>query len=172
MSDRAEQVQFLAQLGGALSAAEDPVSATQHTLVRLASYYGLSDVEVAVLLGSRLLGGYLGGFLGAVLMTLVAYAADCLSSAPASRVLFLPAFWLLVPGVLAVVGLAELVGSDLNVALADLSATAFSVVSIALGVLVGVPLGRAFASNVLENRRQGATETNGRAAYSKRVLKG
>jgi uncharacterized membrane protein YjjP (DUF1212 family) len=97
-------------------------------------------------LGARLLGGYLGGFVGAVLMTLVAYTADRLFSAPASRVLFLPAFWLLVPGALAVVGLAELVGADLEVALADLSTAAFSIVAIALGVLVGVALARALAA--------------------------
>ena len=104
-------------------------------------------------------------------MTLVAYAADRITWAPAARVLFLPAFWLLVPGVLAVVGLAELVGSDASVALEDLSATAFSVVSIALGVLVGVPLGRAFSSNVLDNK-ESPTDPTGRAVYSKRVLKG
>jgi len=73
----------------------------------------------------------------------VAYAAESAPSAPASRVLFLPAFWLLVPGALALVGLTELVGNDLTVALVDLSTTAFSIVSIALGVLVGVPLARA-----------------------------
>jgi uncharacterized membrane protein YjjB (DUF3815 family) len=99
--------------------------------------------SIGEFLGARALGGYLGGFLGAVLMTLVAYTADGVVAAPASRVLFLPAFWLLVPGVLAVVGLAELVGSDLNLALVDLSAAAFSMVAIALGVLVGVALARA-----------------------------
>ena len=96
-------------------------------------------------LGAHVLGAYMGGFLGAVVMTLVAYTADSVVAAPASRVLFLPAFWLLVPGVLAVVGLAELVGSDLSVALVDLSTAAFSMVAIALGVLVGVALARALA---------------------------
>jgi uncharacterized membrane protein YjjP (DUF1212 family) len=99
-------------------------------------------------LGARVLGGYLGGFVGAVVLTLVAYIADGVPAAPASRVLFLPAFWLLVPGALAVVGLTELVGSDLNVALADLSTAAFSIVAIALGVLVGVALARALPRTI------------------------
>jgi uncharacterized membrane protein YjjP (DUF1212 family) len=96
-------------------------------------------------LGARAFGAYLGGFVGAALMTVVAYTADEVGAAPASRVLFLPAFWLLVPGALAVVGFAELVGSDLYVALIDLSTAAFSIVAIALGVLVGVALARALA---------------------------
>jgi uncharacterized membrane protein YjjB (DUF3815 family) len=110
-------------------------------------------------LGARVLGGYLGGFVGAVVMTLVAYTADGVVAAPASRVLFLPAFWLLVPGALAVIGLAELVGSDLNVALVDLTTAAFSIVAIALGVLVGVALARALARTItLWSKRNNAEQ--------------
>jgi uncharacterized membrane protein YjjP (DUF1212 family) len=110
--------------------------------------------RVGELLGAQLLGDYLGGFVGAVLMALVAYTADWVGGAPASRVLFLPAFWYLVPGVLAVVGLTELVGSDLEVALLDLSTVAFTIISIALGVLVGVALARALPrSRRLPGRR-------------------
>jgi uncharacterized membrane protein YjjP (DUF1212 family) len=93
--------------------------------------------------GTNLLGGYLGGFVGATTMTVVALWLDRLAAAPCFLVLFLPAFWLLVPGVLAVVGLTELVGNDLSVALLDLGTAAFSIVSIALGVLVGVAVARA-----------------------------
>ena len=57
--------------------------------------------------------------------------------------LFLPAFWLLVPGVLAVVGLADLVGNEATVALLDLGRVMFTILSVALGVLVGVALSRA-----------------------------
>jgi uncharacterized membrane protein YjjP (DUF1212 family) len=110
-------------------------------------------------LGARVLGGYLGGFVGAVVMTLVAYTADGVVAAPASRVLFLPAFWLLVPGALAVIGLAELVGSDLNVALVDLTTAAFSIVAIALGVLVGVAFARALARTItLWSKRNNAEQ--------------
>jgi uncharacterized membrane protein YjjB (DUF3815 family) len=93
-------------------------------------------------LGNHYLGGYLGGFVGAALMTLFAYGADRLVAAPPSRVLFLPAFWLLVPGSLAVLGLVELVGSGPAVAFVNLVTTTFTIVAVALGVLVGVALAR------------------------------
>jgi uncharacterized membrane protein YjjB (DUF3815 family) len=60
--------------------------------------------------------------------------------APPFQVVFLPAFWLLVPGVLAVVGVADLVGNEATVALLDLGRVTFTILSIALGVLVGVAL--------------------------------
>jgi uncharacterized membrane protein YjjP (DUF1212 family) len=93
--------------------------------------------------GNNLVGGYLGGFVGATVMTTVAFRIDCIRAAPPFLVLFLPAFWLLVPGVLAVVGLADLVGNEETVALLDLSRAAFTIISIALGVLVGVAVTRA-----------------------------
>ena len=92
--------------------------------------------------GNLLLGGYLGGFAGAATMTVAAFWLDRLPSAPPFQVLFLPAFWLLVPGVLAVVGLAELVGNEEAVALFDLGRVTFTILSVALGVLVGVALTR------------------------------
>jgi uncharacterized membrane protein YjjP (DUF1212 family) len=94
-------------------------------------------------LGNALLSGSFGGFVGALTMTVVAFWLDRLPAAPPFQVLFLPAFWLLVPGVLAVVGLADLVGNPASVALVDLGQVAVTIVSIALGVLVGVALTRA-----------------------------
>lgn len=99
--------------------------------------------SLAEYLGSVVLGGYLGGFVGAACMTAVAFWFDRLPAAPPFQVLFLPAFWLLVPGVLAVVGLADLVGNEDAVALLDLGRVAFTILSIALGVLVGVAVSRA-----------------------------
>jgi uncharacterized membrane protein YjjP (DUF1212 family) len=93
--------------------------------------------------GNALLNGSFGGFVGAATMTVVAFWLDRLPAAPPFQVLFLPAFWLLVPGVLAVVGLADLVGNPASVALADLGQVAVTIVSIALGVLVGVAVTRA-----------------------------
>jgi uncharacterized membrane protein YjjP (DUF1212 family) len=92
--------------------------------------------------GTHYLSGYFGAFIGATLMTLVSYTVGRIPAAPPSRVLFLPAFWLLVPGSLAVVGVAELVGSDLDIALDSLGTAAFTIVSIALGVVVGIGLSR------------------------------
>jgi uncharacterized membrane protein YjjP (DUF1212 family) len=98
--------------------------------------------------GNLLLGGsgYLGGFLGAASMTVVGFWVDRLPGAPAFQVLFLPAFWFLVPGVLAVVGLADLVGNESTVALLDLGRVVFIIVSCALGVLTGVALSRGLRS--------------------------
>jgi uncharacterized membrane protein YjjP (DUF1212 family) len=92
--------------------------------------------------GKTVAGGYLGGFLGAVIMTVAAFRLERLPFAPPVQVLFLPGFWLLVPGVLAVIGLADLVGNETTVALLDLGRVTFTVVSIALGVLVGVAVMR------------------------------
>jgi uncharacterized membrane protein YjjB (DUF3815 family) len=75
-------------------------------------------------------------------MTIFAFWLDGIPSAPPFQVLFLPAFWLLVPGVLAVVGLTDLVGNEDSVALLDLGRVAFTILAIALGVLVGVALSR------------------------------
>jgi uncharacterized membrane protein YjjP (DUF1212 family) len=48
-SNRLLQVEFLTQLGQALSAADDPVSSTKETLDLIAARYGLPDAEIAVL---------------------------------------------------------------------------------------------------------------------------
>ncbi|MBV9356510.1 MAG: hypothetical protein JO023_13400 [Chloroflexi bacterium] len=58
-------------------------------------------------LGDLYLGGYLSGFVGALAMTPAAFLLERVRSAPPFLVLLLPAFWLLLPGVLAVVGLAD-----------------------------------------------------------------
>jgi uncharacterized membrane protein YjjB (DUF3815 family) len=50
---------------------------------------------------------------------------------------------MLVPGVLAVVSLTDLVGNETTTALLDLGQVGFTIVSIALGVLVGVACARA-----------------------------
>jgi uncharacterized membrane protein YjjB (DUF3815 family) len=51
-------------------------------------------------LGDQALGGYLSGFVGASVMTPVAYIPERRPSGPPALVSFLPAFWLLVPGAL------------------------------------------------------------------------
>ncbi len=66
------------------------------------------------------LDGYLSGFVGAMVVTIAAFLLDRVRSAPPFLALLLAAFWLLVPGVLAVPGLAELMGSDATVAGADI----------------------------------------------------
>ena len=54
-----------------------------------------------------------------------------------SLVTFLPAFWLLVPGAVGLIGVTEIVGADHTIGAEDLTAALTSIASIALGVLIG-----------------------------------
>ena len=83
----------------------------------------------------------LGGFLGAIAASLGASVVELRRPQLARLVLFLPAFWLLVPGSLGLVGVTELaVGreSATDVAVGVLGV----VIAISLGLLVGSSLGR------------------------------
>jgi uncharacterized membrane protein YjjP (DUF1212 family) len=95
-------------------------------------------------LGNELLGGYLSGFLGALVMTPVAYVVERFRSAPPALVSFLPAFWLLVPGALSLIGLTEYT-SDPVTGVQDFLSAIGSILAIALGVLCGYPLYRSLA---------------------------
>ena len=83
----------------------------------------------------------LGGFLGAIAASLGASVVEMRRPQLARLVLFLPAFWLLVPGSLGLVGVMELAAgrqSATDVALSVLGVA----IAIALGLLVGSSLGR------------------------------
>ena len=54
-----------------------------------------------------------------------------------SLVTFLPAFWLLVPGAVGLIGVTEIVGADHTIGAEDLATALTSIASIALGVLIG-----------------------------------
>jgi uncharacterized membrane protein YjjB (DUF3815 family) len=58
-------------------------------------------------------------------------------------VTFLPAFWLLVPGAIGLIGVTEAIGNPASAGLEDFVTPLASIVSIALGVLCGVSLSRA-----------------------------
>ena len=60
--------------------------------------------------GNALLGGYVSAFIGAVVMTIVAVMVSRLPSAMPAHALFIPGFWLLVPGALGLIGLTQLAG--------------------------------------------------------------
>jgi len=109
----------------------------------------LISAWVGQLLGDRLVGAEVSGFFGALAMTPVALAAARLPAAPPPQVTYLPAFWLLVPGALGLIGVTEIVGNPAAAGLEDLVAPVGSIVSIALGVLAGVSLYRAAASTRL-----------------------
>ena len=76
---------------------------------------------------------------GAVIVPL-AYAIQERPSGPPVAVVFLPAFWLLVPGALGLQGVAEIVGADAASGLGDFLNALLSIVAIAAGVLVGTGL--------------------------------
>jgi uncharacterized membrane protein YjjP (DUF1212 family) len=96
-------------------------------------------------LGGILLGGYLSGFAGALVLTVVAYIVERFPSGPPALVSFLPGFWLLVPGALSLIGLTEYLAQSAALGSEDLLGAAGSMVAVALGVLCGHPIFRALA---------------------------
>ncbi|MFE6997196.1 threonine/serine exporter ThrE family protein [Microbacterium sp. NPDC057659] len=100
----------------------------------------LAVAYAAQTIGGLVLGPTVSGFIGALAMTpVVLWIAGLRNGAP-SQLTFLPAFWLLVPGAAGLVGLTEAVATDGG--LADFTAALVSVMSIALGVLIGTALYR------------------------------
>jgi uncharacterized membrane protein YjjP (DUF1212 family) len=89
-------------------------------------------------LGGFLLGGTLSAFAGALLMTPVAVYVARLPSGPSVLVSFLPAFWLLVPGALGLVGLTQILGAEHATGLDSLLTAGATMIGIAFGVLLGL----------------------------------
>jgi uncharacterized membrane protein YjjB (DUF3815 family) len=101
---------------------------------------------VGQLVGERLVGGDVSGFFGALAMTPVALGVSRLPGGPPSQVTFLPAFWMLVPGAVGLVGVTELVSDPAAAGLEDLVQPIASIVAIALGVLCGASATRSLVS--------------------------
>jgi uncharacterized membrane protein YjjP (DUF1212 family)/uncharacterized membrane protein YjjB (DUF3815 family) len=93
----------------------------------------------AQVLGDLAVGGVLSSFFGALCATPVAALVARQPSGPAALVSFTPAFFLLVPGALGLVGVADVLGGD-AAASDSLVATLSTMVAIALGVLAGSSL--------------------------------
>jgi uncharacterized membrane protein YjjP (DUF1212 family) len=89
----------------------------------------------------------LGGFLGAVAASLGATAVELFRPQLARLVLFLPAFWLLVPGSLGLLGVTQLVAERPAVLAAGVD-IAGVVCAIALGLLFGTAIGEALRRRV------------------------
>jgi uncharacterized membrane protein YjjP (DUF1212 family) len=92
------------------------------------------------LLGNELLGAYASGFAGALVMTLVAYLLGRRTSSMPVYAVFLPGFWLLVPGSLGLIGLTTVLAIPESASAEDVFAIVASIASVALGVLCGVEL--------------------------------
>jgi uncharacterized membrane protein YjjP (DUF1212 family)/uncharacterized membrane protein YjjB (DUF3815 family) len=103
----------------------------------------------AQVVGGVLFGGVLSALIGAIAMTPVAVLVARHRSGPPAIVSFLPAFWLLVPGGLGLVGVTAVLGG------ADGSNTLITAVgtmiAIALGVLIGLAASSAFRDRRLPN---------------------
>jgi uncharacterized membrane protein YjjB (DUF3815 family) len=81
-------------------------------------------------------------------MTPAAYIVERLPSGPPALVSFLPAFWLLVPGALGLIGVTEYLVDDTVAGIQDFIGTVGSIIAIALGVLCGYPLYRSIARSL------------------------
>jgi uncharacterized membrane protein YjjP (DUF1212 family) len=89
------------------------------------------------ILGNALFGGYMSGFVGSLLVTAAAYLVQYRLGGPPAMITFLPGLWLLVPGSIALIGLAELVSDNRLAGLDDFVTTLFSIVAVAVGSLIG-----------------------------------
>ena len=97
----------------------------------------LLTASVGEQLGGKLLSGELGAFFGAFAMTPVAAWVEGRPSGPPSLATLMPAFWLLVPGAVGLIGVAQFVGSDNPAGLGNIINALVTMVLIALGVFVG-----------------------------------
>lgn len=90
--------------------------------------------------GNELLGAYASGFAGALVMTFAAYLLARRPSTMPVYAVFLPGFWLLVPGSLGLIGLTTVLALPETASADDILAIVASIASVALGVLCGVEL--------------------------------
>ena len=88
-------------------------------------------------LGARFLSGELGPFVGAFVMTPVAAWVEGRPSGPPSLATLMPAFWLLVPGAVSLIGVAQFVGSKDAAGLDHMVDALITFILIGLGVFVG-----------------------------------
>lgn len=96
---------------------------------------------LAQFLGKTISGPLTGTFLGGLVAVPAAYLIQGRTHAPPRQVAFLPAFWMLVPGGISLTGVSEVVlhstGSTSATGLEVVVSALLSVMSIALGVMVG-----------------------------------
>ncbi len=88
-------------------------------------------------LGARLLSAELGAFVGAFAMTPVAAWVEERPSGPPSLATLMPAFWLLVPGSVGLIGVAQFFGSDDLAGLGNIVDALVTFILIGLGIFVG-----------------------------------
>ena len=92
--------------------------------------------------GGLLFGSSLSAFVGAAVMTPFAVFVATQRSGPPTLVTFLPAFWLLVPGAIALVGVTQVMGEATVDGVSAILGAGVTIVSIALGVVLGLSVGQ------------------------------
>jgi uncharacterized membrane protein YjjP (DUF1212 family) len=100
----------------------------------------LYSAWIGQIIGSVLVGGVVSAFIGAAVMTPVAYLVGRRPSAMPARASFLAGFWLLVPGALGLIGLTELAADGGGAGTNDLITTVWSIFAVAIGVLCGTSI--------------------------------
>ena len=110
---------------------------------------------VGQVVGNELFGAYVSGFTGALVMTVTAYLLARRPSTMPVYAVFLPGFWLLVPGSLGLIGLTTVLAIPGSTSVEDILAIVASIASVALGVLCGVELHAWFARAGSRIRRAG-----------------
>ena len=105
--------------------------------------------------GQGLWGVALGALAGATVAGLSASVVHRLSGRPLHLVVYLPAFWLLVPGSLGLLSAAQLAAG--NGDLSGITATTAAMVTIVVGTLVGSAAGRALEQHLGPRRPSSAT---------------
>lgn len=105
----------------------------------------------AQVLGGLFLGGVASALIGSLAMTPVAVLVSRMPSGPAAAVSFLPAFWLLVPGGLGLVGVTTILDGD-SAGATTLVMTMSTMEAISLGILTGSALSDGFRSSTPTRR--------------------
>lgn len=95
--------------------------------------------RLAQLAGNGWAGPLVGAFAAGAVIPLISALVEYRTDTPA-QVLFLPSFWMLVPGAVGLTGISELVSGQGAPGLDDLVRTLLTMVSIALGIMVGASL--------------------------------
>ena len=134
LGDLAPWVGVLVFAVGVLVAYSAPVGAFAGLLIVLYAAW------IGQVVGDHLFGGYISGLVGAAVMTPVATLVSRLPSGMPVYASFLPGFWLLVPGAMGLIGLAEVAAGGGEAGLHDLQTAVVSIFAVAVGVLCGTQL--------------------------------
>jgi uncharacterized membrane protein YjjB (DUF3815 family) len=92
-------------------------------------------------LATVFIGSEISGFFGTLVATPLGYLIELKFKGPPAAVTFLPSFWLLVPGALGLLSVAQMMSNSVS-GLEGLVTVLFVIASIALGTLVGASLYR------------------------------